>query len=217
MDVRKKCLIPRFGLRELVHLNGLVRTLCSRSIDVMLVVNRSHVSPLRHLFADTKNLRFTFLKDWSDVYKTDVIASLQTSGYEIITLPSFRDTCPYTMLGEDPALARTEFWVHRDEKVERWVYDTIVGVSQPYIVVYQCPDKRIRTDLLPKGYRIIELPVNANPFDWIRVLDHAVQFHAVDSGALLIADIMCLRPQKFFHSYASHDVPTRYHDVVTVR
>ncbi len=227
--VERVALLPRLSLSELMYVNGLVRTVCRYATDVMLVAHRRHATAVRHLYGDVKNVRFTFVTSWSQVYGGDsgsaaggVIADLEGRGYRVVPLPSFREACPYALLGLEVALARGLFAVERQPSREADLLRRVVeAVGNTFIVVHEDEERRLNPACLPDGLPIVRVrdPAfrAANLFEWVQVLDHAIQVHGIDSCVLLLADFLRLRPRKFLHAYC--DATTnhaRYEDVTVI-
>lgn len=226
----KVCLLPRLSLTELIHVSGLVRSICERSTDVMLLAKRDHVRPLRCLYGDLPNVRFQFVDSWDQLYSAasagsdSLLDKLEKMQYRVVPLPSFREACPYTMLGLASSLAVSNFKLQRNLDDERHLLDKVVeAVGSTFVVVHD-DDRAIRKDLMPDGLPRVHVRDprfrTPNPFDWIQVIDQAVQFHGIDSCFLMIADVLALRCRKFCHAYAyptSHPLrPAAYRDVVVV-
>lgn len=229
--VAQVALLPRLSLSELMYVNGLVRTVCRYATDVMLVAHQRHAAAVRHLYGDVKNVRFTFVTSWSQVYYDDggdgghptgVIADLERRGYRVVPLPSFREACPYALLGLEVALARSAFAVERQPSREAGLLRRVVeAVGTTFIVVHEDDERRLNPAYVPDGLPIVRVrdPAfrTANLFDWIQVLDQAIQVHGIDSCVLLLADFLRLRPRKFLHAYC--DATTnhaRYEDVTVI-
>jgi len=224
------CLLPRLSLSELIHIGGLVRAIAERATDVMLLAKRAHVGPIRCLYGDLPNVRFHFVDDWDQLYLPStergetLLERLEQKKFRVVPLPSFREACPYAMLGLPVGLAQTEFRLHRNLEDERRLLDLVTAaVGSTYVVVHDDPERRIRPSLTPDGLRVVSVRDPAfrtgNPFDWILVIDQAVQFHGIDSCFLMMADALDLRCRKFCHAYAnptSHVRPGAYRDVVMV-
>jgi hypothetical protein len=225
------CLLTRLSLSELMHVSGLVRSMCERSTDVMLLAKRDHVSPLRSLFGDlTKTVRFQFVDDWDDLTRRagsggDSLLDRLQKQYRVVPLPSFREACPYAVLGLPQCLRETEFRLHRDLDREgdlcRRVAAAVGGGE--YIVVHDDEQRRIRPYLLPEGLPVVSVRDPAfrtdTPFDWIQVIDGAQQLHAIDSCFLMMADMLCLRCRKYCHAYTNPTAAARstaHRDVIAV-
>lgn len=214
------CLLPRLSLSELIHLNGLVRTICERSTDVMLLAKRDHVRPIRMLYSDVPHLRFKFVDTWDDA----TYDAIEKAGYRLVPLPSFRQACPYALLGMEASLAQTALHVHRNTEAEAALLARVrQRVGSTYIVVHDDEERKIRPDLIPSGHKVVHVRDpefrTANLFDWVQVIDAAVQLHAIDSCFVTMADALCLRARKFCHAYANPSMsgrPSPYRDVITV-
>lgn len=219
----KVCLIPRLSLAELIYLVGLVRTLRSRKIDVMLITNKQHAPHVRALYGDMSGVRFTFLSGWSELHDGPVLSKMQDAGYTLLPLSSYRTVCPYAVVGLPSSVAASEFNIERAPHAEKALLERVrAAVGDTYAVVHDKPGRRLRAHLLP------ELPLvrvddprfqAASPFEWIQVMDHALQIHAIDSCFLLLANILALRPRKFCHAYADGNMayrPTVYGDAITI-
>lgn len=239
-DLDKVCLLPRLSLSELIYISGLVRALvCSRreECDVMLLAKRDHVRPIRNLYADIPGVRFKFVADWDDLTKettptttgaaagaSSLLDDIRAQGYRVVPLPSFREACPYSLLELSPALARTEFRLQRNLDEERALLDRVRReVGDVYVVVHEDEARRIRPQLLPAGVPAVRVRDPAwrteNVFDWVQVIDSAIQFHGVESCFLLMADALDLKARKYCHSYAeatTRNRPGAYRDVITI-
>lgn len=219
-DVPKVCLLPRLTLTDLIAVNGLVRAVCERTDDVMLVAKRDHVKSVRCLYGDIRGLRFKFVESWAG--HGAVADEMQARGYVLTPLPCTRESCPYTLLGLPSALGPQKFLLTRNLAAETALYDAVVAAVGPvYVVRHHDPDRPIRSHLIPEGYPVVDVRDprfrTDSIFDWIRVIDHAVQLHAVDSCFLLMADYLNLRARKFHHAYASPSVGTaRFNDAITI-
>lgn len=208
MSRKKVCLLPRLALSDLIAINGLVRTLCAESDDVMVVAKRDHVGPIRSLYGDVPSLRFKFVDSWSSLHSPDggVLSDAEKAGYTIVPLPSFRQSCPYALVGLHASLARTAFVMRRSQDQENALLRRVRdAVGQTFVVVHD-DTRRIRRDLLPRGYATVSVRDPAfrtpNIFDWIAVIDNAVQLHGVDSCFMLMADYLALKARKYVHTYA---------------
>lgn len=228
-DCDKVCLLPRLSLSELIHISGLVRTICERSTDVMLLAKRDHVRPLRNLYADIPHVRFKFVDSWDELVavrddSAPLLQQIEDLGYRLVPLPSFREACPYAMLGLEVSLAKTNFRLQRNLDDERALLDRVrAEVGATYVVLHDDDTRRIRQLLIPDGLPVVRVRDprwrTHNVFDWIQVIDHAVQLHAIDSCFLLLADLLDLKARKFCHSYCdptSSSRPGAYHDVIVV-
>jgi len=221
-DCDKVCLLPRLSLSELIHISGLVRAISERSTDVMLVAKRDHVRPIRNVYYGMENVRFTFVESWAQI--GGVLDRMEADGYRIVPLPSFREACPYTMLGLEISLAESGLAVQRHADSERALLERVrAAVGPTYIVVHDDEERRVLEYLMPEGIPRVHVrdPVwrTPNPCDWIRVIDHAVQFHGIESCFLLLADSLSLRARKFCHAYCNPAMsgrPCGYKDVIVI-
>lgn len=220
LDSPKVCLLPRLSLSDLIVVNGLVRAVCERCPDVMLVAKRDHVASVRALYGDITSLRFKFVKSWAG--HGAVADEVQARGYVLVPLPSYREACPYALVGLPSSMGPENFVLHRTLAAEAALHDKVVEAVGPvYVVVHHDDDRPIRSHLIPEGYPVVDVRDprfrTESIFDWIRVIDHAVQLHAVDSCFLVLADVLNLRARKFHHAYASPTVGTaRFKDAITI-
>lgn len=207
----KKCVVLPFQLSEFIALSGVVRHLCAGSTtDVMLLADRDHVSSLRPLFAGVPKLRFKFVRP-EEVPPT--LKALRDAGCDIVRLRGMRVSDPYAAMG----ISQTALDVERHATSEAALLRaTRQAHGDGYVVVH---GDYIRTELLPPRAGVVRLPPPAagNIFNWAGVLEHAAEFHAVDSSYLLMADALSLRTRKFLHTYASAHPTHKYSaDVVTI-
>jgi hypothetical protein len=220
----KVCLIPRLSLAELIYLVGLVRTLRSRKVDVMVITHRQHAPHVRALYGDIPGVRFTFLSGWSELHDEPVLGKMQDAGYELLPLSSYRTVCPYAVVGLPSSVAGTEFNIERAPHAEKALLDRVrAEVGDSYVVVHDKPGRRLRAHLLPDALPLVRVDDPrfraASPFEWIQVMDHALQLHAVDSCFLMLANILALRPRKFCHAYTDGNMayrPSVYGDAITI-
>lgn len=225
-DGDKICLLPRLALSELIALTGLARHLCTRHVDLIMVAKRQHVNSIRCMYEDIPGIRFKFIDAWDELHATDhdggVLKEMERLEYRIIPLPSFREACPYRLLGIDPETARNEFMLHRNLKAEESLHARIVQeVGPTYVVVHDDEARRIRRELLPQGIPHVSVRDpryrTCNIFDWIQTIDRAAQFHAIDSCFLLTADCLSLRARKYLHAYTAPNTSAHAsYDVVTI-
>ena len=224
MSGAKVCLMPRLSLTEVLACAGLIRSICRVADDVLVVAPKAHATSVRRLF-DERNVRFRFVDDWASLSDT-VIGAAEEQGYELVPLASYRDACPYTAMGLPWTVASTQLKIQRFGDVERRLLAMVKEVvGETYVVVHDNAARRIRPHLVPPGMPVVRTDdprfVAATPFDWIQVIDHAMQLHAIDSSYLLMADLLALRPRKVCHAYANDDagLPFRagvYRDVIVV-
>lgn len=225
----KVCLLPRLSLSELIHISGMVRAICERSTDAMLLAKKCHARAIRNLYADVPNVRFTFVDSWDRLVSgtgAPLLARIEARGYRLVPLPSFREACPYAMLGLEAALAKTEFRLQRGLEEERALLERVKREVGPvYAVVHDDEERPIRrATLIPTSLPVVSVRDprwrTANPFDWVQVIDNAAQFHGIDSCFLLLADALDLRARKFCHAYVDPAAPTarasRFRDVIVV-
>lgn len=249
-DSKKVCLMPRLSAAELMYVSGLVRALCDKGrdkgLEVMVVARKDHVNVVKALFGDLPGVRFTFVTGWVETWKVPLdgggaqqtpLARLEGMGYTLLPLPSYRDVCPYAIVGMPATLAATGFKVQRDMVTERRLLDLVKEVTggKPYAVVHDEPHRRIRSHLIPDTLQTVRTddprfdgfrnsPFHS-PIHWVQAIDHAVQLHAIDSCFLMMAELLALRPRKFCHAYASDTAqtatgspyrPAVYTDAITV-
>lgn len=222
------CLLPRLSLSELIALTGLVRSLCVNHCQVMILAKRAHARSIRNLYGDMPGVRFKLVESWDDVYaapkdRDTMLDELERHEYRLVPLPSFREACPYKLLGLDPDAAEYEFQLQRNLADEQALYDKISNeVGCVYAVVHDDESRPIRKAGLPENLPVVSVRDprfrTANIFDWIQTIDRAVQFHGIDSCFMLMADCLSLRARKFLHVYASPTVPGKgtYRDVVPI-
>ena len=85
------CVIPRLPLSELLYASGVVRALCGRGFDVMVVVHRDHANYVRRVFTGLPGVRFAFVRDWTDLHR-GVLDRVQAQGYALLPLPSSKSS-----------------------------------------------------------------------------------------------------------------------------
>ena len=224
MDGAKVCLMPRLSLTEVLLCAGLIRSLCEVAASVLVVVPKAHATSVRRLF-DERNVRFAFVDDWASLTDT-VLTTATAQGYDLVPLASYRDACPYTAMGLAWTVAATNLRIQRIGDAERRLLDAVKRVvGDTYVVVHENAARRIRPQLVPAGMPVVRTDdprfASTTFFDWIQVLDHAMQLHAIDSSYLLLADLLALRPRKFCHAYANDAAGLSfragvYRDVVVV-
>lgn len=213
----KVCVLPRLSLSELLHISGLVRSVCERSSDVILVAHRDHVRSMRNMYADIPNLTFKLITEFTHA----TLDAVEDMGYRIIPLQSFRDVCPYAIMGVDPALAQTQFVTHRCMESERELHDLICAdVGVVYAVVHDDESRPIPKHLLPQNIPIVSVRDpryrRGSIFDWVQTIDQAVQFHGIDSCFAMMADMMALRARKFVYTGHGGGNQHKYKDVVRI-
>lgn len=221
------CLLPRLSLAEVMHIADLVRALAERAAEVVLVAKREHARSVRPLF-DGTDVRFKFVTGWDEVYNgsPSVLEEMQRLGFKVVPLPSFREACPYLIMGEDPPQPGASLAVSRNPEAEQALLERVRATAGTvYAVVHDAPGRRVRRDLIPDSLPVVSVTdarfASPNVFDWVQVIDEAVQFHGIDSGFLMMADALGLRCRKYHHAYASAQTSPaltnhRYRDVVTI-
>lgn len=224
---KKVCLLPRLSLCELIAVCGLVRAVCSRSIDVMLLMRKDHVSLVRHMFEGVPNLRFTRVDSWDALHRGNtptgesLVDSLEKHGYSLIPLPSVRDMDVYAIMGLGRELMHTGFTVSRNVATEHALLEKIVSaVGEAFVVMHDSGTRRIKREAITSSYPVVDVRDPAfrtpNIFDWITVLDRAIELHAIDSCFVMLADVMALRARKYVHAYASPKLPRHYRDAIII-
>lgn len=224
LKVLKVCIIPRMSLSELIYVVGLVRTLRSCKIEVMVITHKQHAPHVRALYGDMPGVRFTFLSGWNELHDEPVLGKMRDAGYTLLPLSSYRTVCPYAVVGLPSSVAASEFHIERVAHAEQALLERVrAAVGMSYVVVHDKPGRRLRTHLLPDSLPLVHVDdprfKTASPFEWIQVMDHALQIHAIDSCFLMLANILSLRPRKFCHAYADRDTayrPTVYGDAITI-
>lgn len=209
------CILPRLSLSELLHISGLVRSVCGRASDVILVAHRDHVRSIRNMYDGIPNLTFKLVTRYTHA----MLDSVEQQGYHIVPLQTFRSVCPYAVMGLDPLLAYSQFVTHRLLENERELHDIICAdVGPVYAVVHDDESRKIRKDLLPQGIPIVSVRDpkyrRGSIFDWVQTIDHAVQFHGIDSCFAMMADMLALRARKFV--YCEDHSSYKYKDVVPI-
>ena len=196
--------LPRLSLSELMHASALVRELCDRHGWIVVLTARRVASHVRHLFADIGNLRFRFVDSWAGA--RPLVHRAEAEGMTVIPLPSYRESCPYAAAGLDREMAWTRFQVSRESEGRQRALLCAVrdSVGNEYVVVHDVPGRELRRDLVPDmpTVHVRDFPT-ASPFDWIQVMDHAAQIHAIDSHFLQLADKLDLRASKYCHAYVT--------------
>lgn len=213
--------MPRLGLSEFLAIAPLVRDVSARATDVMLLAKRDHVRSLRSLFEDLPNVRFTFVTAW-DALQT-VLVDMERHGYRVVPLPSFREACPYDLLGLNVVTGVDAIRVHRRLDAEHALYRRVLEAvgHGSYVVIHHDDERRLRSALLPRQYAVVNVrdPQFRSPniFDWLETIDKAAELHAIDSCFLLMADSFQLGARAYLHAYTSSKPSAhRYKNVITI-
>lgn len=240
-DTRKVCIVPHMGLSDMLILNGLVRTACAERPEVLMFVKRSYISSLRTMFGDLPNLRLKFVDTVEQLYANGfrLAAEAVDAGYALLLLGVHSSSADwksldttwqralYRQAGLDPGLMRSGFRVQRNEERERALLATVkAAVGDAYVVVHDDPGRSLVLDrgFLPPGVPVVHVDDprwrTKNIFDYASLIDNAIQFHALDSCFLLMADLMRLGSRAFCHAYVrTPDLPDDFYksDVTVLR
>ena len=193
------CVMPRLTLADMIVVAPLVRRLSAVVPDALVVLPKRYVHEARRL--DFGAARFKFVESWHSSWMDGL------EGYQLAPLPSFREACPYAMLGMDPALPSSDLVIRRDADAERALLHRVhAAVGERFVVVHDDEARPIRRHLLPQGLPVVHVRDPSfrvpNAFDWLQVLDHAQQVHAVDSCFAVLVDLLGMRTHTFVHAYA---------------
>jgi hypothetical protein len=172
---------------------------------MLVIMHRDHAFIVRALFSGVDIIRFRFVWTWGEVFRKEIPLA-QAQQYELLPLPSYRDSCPYASWGMDRRVAFDSFACDRDAGREQSLLALIRGIvgDAEYAVVHG--SDRIRSDLVPQKYVVVDVGAfpHKDPFDWIQVMDHAAQVHAIDSHFLQVADKVAVRASLFCHAYSDN-------------
>lgn len=190
-----------WNLADAIALSPLIRRhVCDEAqstTDVILLANRDHVSSLRPLFVGVSNVRFLFVGP----------SHVPGPEWDVIQLPR----------AKTPVAVPRSLEVNRNEGMEGALVHAIRQKHGDGYILAHGPG--LRTMLFPNRAAVVWLPPpsHGNVFDWIGVIEHATELHAVDSCYLVLADALSLRPRKFLHSYASAQPTRKYSpDIVSI-
>jgi hypothetical protein len=231
---KRVCIVPHMGLGDMIILNGMVRVTCRVHSDVMLVAKKAYANSLRCLLCDLPNLRLKFVDEFHELYANDfrLVRSIMAMGYELLTMGMhssargcWRALDPvwsralYRQVGLDPDLMYDEFHVSRNMDREALMLQTVRdAVGMAYVVVHDDPLRGYvidRASLLP-GLPVVHVDDPRwradNIFDYVQVIDNAVQFHGFDSCFMLMADFLHLGRHNVCHAYLKDaDMPDRFY------
>ena len=235
---KKVCIVPHLGLGDMILLNGLVRRVCGDSKEVMLFVKKAYISSVRSLFADIRNLRLQFVDEIDDLADGRQVAAVQAAGYDVMLLGDHAGSqqdwkaldpvwsrAMYRAAGLDPADMHDLFCVSRqpdrEEAMLRFVRQCVGDV---YVVVHDDPGRGFAVDRsrLPPGMPVVHVDDprwrTTNIFDYVGVLENAMEVHGFDSCFMLMADFLSVRARKFCHEYCkgSAIAPGFYKSDVTI-
>lgn len=196
------------GISQLVHAAGLVRTACARpdARDVVLMLRESgYAMTARRLFSDLHaKVRF--------VIGGALPPPPPGVDTEVVDVPCFRRACCYAPHDLPRRACVDAFDVARNEEAEKKLLQRVRRhVGTTFVVVHDDESRRIKKDMLPEGLPVVSVrdPRWRTPciFDWAATINHAVQFHGIDSCFLRMAHIMGLKARKYCHAYADRQAP----------
>ena len=215
------CIVPHLGLGDMIVLNGLIRMACAQRPEVLLFVKRTYISSLRSLFGDLRNLRLKFVEEAHEIHADGqkALRDAEARGYEMLLLgvhsgSRWRELDPlwpaalYRQAGLDPSFTHSAFSVQQNNDRENALLAAVrAAVGEVYVVVHDDASRAMTLDAryLPPGMPVVHVDDprwrTNNIFDYIAVIDNAMQFHSIDSCFMLMADMLSLKARKFCHAY----------------
>jgi hypothetical protein len=202
-------------------LNGMVRVACSQASEVLMFVKKAYINSLRNLFGDLRNLRLKFVDEVHELYAQDakLLRDATEAGYELLrigvhTAEDWRALDPawsralYRQIGLDPKCMHTEFRAQRDTAKEDAMLRTVRNfVGDVYVVLHDDPDRGFVVDRshLPANVPVVHVDdprwKTCNIFDYVAVIDNAMEFHGFDSAFMYLASYLDLCRRKVCHAY----------------
>ena len=211
----KYAVIPHMGLGDQIVLKGLIAKLTEVAEEVLLFGKKAYQQSLIDIYADLPNVFLALVEDAhvvSPVYGADGRAwkQLEDKGYTVLPLgyhtgsPSWLtydplwSKCLYKSLGLHPSVMYDGFSIKRNAAVNDIMLQKVIMTLGPkFVVVHDDPLREMVLDpaWLPPGLPVIHVDDPAirstNITDYCDLIEHATEFHGIDSCFALLADFLC--------------------------
>jgi hypothetical protein len=224
--VRRVAIItPHQGLGDHILCNGLYREASRNHKKILLTVKRCYAKAVKYMLRDCKNIYYIVMpnrRSWTTTRVVQVLARILR--IRIIGLGSYGqdffrrglrfDEEFYYQANIPFDLRWKSFNVPRNFQKEMEVFDKLDCGKGPYIFLHEDVSRGFKIDRskIESKLRVIEPSLDSNMnliFDYIKVLENAVQIHVIESSFAALVESLDLKSKLFAHRYAR---PHALHD-----
>ena len=195
--------------------NGLIRNIIKRAPnkDFILMVNNKHSVSIPFMFRDIKNLKFCFVPPIEMNEKTikpyikDFIYELILIGYNNMDYITPSDMMFYKQFGVDFNKRWTDFYIERDSKKEKELFDKFNIKDNEYIFLHEGGSNNdcfIDRTKIKSNLKVVspEKGLTENIFDYCYIIEHAAEIHVIESSFLFLIDSILTNGKLYAHRYA---------------
>lgn len=198
------------GLGDHVIANGIVRTFAEEYDRVFLFVKPKFLSNIQYLYRGQPNIKLMAMDD----AEARSFISWNTGSLDIKIIGHWaqnnrifqNDGSPIDEIFYDIAGVPFEnkwdkFHINRNLEREQEVFDELGLEGQEYIFVHD--DEKRKITRLPKGIRVVRPAMNVGIFEYMKVIEYAQEFHAINSCFYCLVDCaLDLHPEEnYLHAY----------------
>lgn len=211
------------GLGDQLVLNGLYRYLALRYEFCVIAIGNRYKSILKDMLKDVKNIYVCGYR--MEFWEPNIYAHrnlLKAAGFVTLSLGEFGlksfesstnslDENLYRQAQIPHEVRWSKFSYKRNPQKEKSLYNRLGCDLGPYIFLHEDSSRgyKIREDLLPSGINIIRPDPKLKGFsffDYLGVMENALEIHSIESSFAILAEQMDLKNQKFAHRYARPEV-----------
>ena len=213
-------LLTHLGMGDMLACNGMVRQLCERSGELLLVCKERNRRSVAFMYRDLPNLKLLPVREDRDIsprFGSDgaLLRRLEADGYTLMLLGmhssgdwqqgcvSYVDAL-YAQAGVHPYTRYTHFKVLRDRAAE------LKGPDGDYVFMHDDADRgfQIFKQLPPATALVCPPPLSGAPddniFDYCAAIERALAVHVIDSCFAHLVDLLCLNPERHLHAYGKN-------------
>lgn len=212
-------LVHNLGLGDHILCKGIYKGISIQSRVVMIVVKLSNLKSLKQLLGDLENVYAiplpSSVADRAQRILSRIAALL---GFQVKSIGVFGKRLSKTTRFDEemylqagvPFSQRSEgFSIVRNAAREEELFQLLGCQGAQYVFLHEDMSRGYKVDrkILPTGVMIIEAAVigDFTIFDYIKVLENALEIHVIQSSFAALADCMLLEQKKVAHLYARPD------------
>lgn len=199
------------GMGDNVVHNGMIRKIAQDNpySDIYLAAKHHNFKNVEYMFRDNPKIKVLSVTDDSGMYRT-----ISSGNFDRVISSHFGDGNPYhyekyfddafyMLVGMDPSIKTTHFYLERDSELENRVFDEMItskGITD-YLFVHEKPELNVRLnrDKMESGLPIITADPQYGMFELLKVIENAKSVNIISSSFLSL--MMC---KKYNQNVVAH-------------
>lgn len=194
------------GLGDHIICNAIVRNYAQQNDKIYLFVKPHNFENVKFMYRDLNNINYLIGDDnYAENYiKNNNIINLLKIGFEKLDRTIKFDESFYKSIGMNFEKKWTDFYIDRDYKREKDLFNNINLKENEYIFINDDPQRgfNINRNIINKNSSIITSDIPYPLFDLCYLIENALEIHLMESSIKCLSDHLDIKTDKlFYHSY----------------